>query len=53
MGNNKGLLIVIQNNYKSMTEVLKKWDRFTKKHKQYSVQDLISMAMLEFINKYS
>lgn len=33
-------------------EVLKKWNEFVADHKEFNVQQLISLALEEFINKY-
>lgn len=33
-------------------DILKKWDKFVKKNKSYKVQQLVSLALSEFIEKY-
>lgn len=43
---------VKQKLFKVDTEVLKNWEKFVAEHKQYKVQNLISMALGEFIDKY-
>lgn len=39
--------------FKVDIETLERWDQFTKANSQYKVQDLISLALEEFITKYS
>lgn len=41
-----------QRTVKCDKEVLEKWDKFVEFYPQYKVQDLISQALREFINKY-
>lgn len=49
----KSVTEVKQKLFKIDIEVLKKWDKFIAEHKEYKVQQLISLALEEFINKYS
>lgn len=42
-----------QRTIKCDKEVLKEWDKFVELYPQYKVQDLISQALREFINKYN
>lgn len=49
----KAITEVKQKLFKIDIEVLKKWDKFIAEHKEYKVQQLISLALEEFINKYS
>lgn len=43
---------VKQKLFKIDVDVLTKWEQFVADHKQYKVQNLISMALSEFIEKY-
>jgi hypothetical protein len=43
---------VKQKLFKVDTEVLDKWNKFVAEHKEFKVQSLISLALLEFIEKY-
>lgn len=38
--------------FKIDADVLEQWEKFVAEHKQYKVQNLISLAIEEFINKY-
>ena len=49
----KAVTEVKQKLFKVDVEVVKKWDKFIEEHKEYKVQQLISLALEEFINKYS
>lgn len=49
----KAVTEVKQKLFKIDIEVLKKWDKFIADHKEFKVQQLISLALEEFINKYS
>lgn len=49
----KAVTEVKQKLFKVDVEVLKKWDKFVVDHKEFKVQQLISLALEEFINKYS
>lgn len=49
----KAIKEVKQKLFKVDIEVLKKWDKFIADHKEFKVQQLISLALEEFINKYS
>lgn len=49
----KSVTEVKQKLFKIDIEVLKKWDKFIADHKEFKVQQLISLALEEFINKYS
>jgi len=44
---------VKQKLFKIDIDVLEKWEQFISEHKQYKVQNLISLALDEFIRKYS
>lgn len=48
----KNITNVKQKLFKIDTNVLISWEEFVKNHKQYKVQNLISLALEEFINKY-
>lgn len=48
----KSITEVKQKLFKVDVEVLDKWDKFVAEHKQFKVQNLISLALEEFINKY-
>lgn len=48
----KAVIEVKQKLFKIDTEVLKQWDLFIADHKEYKVQQLISLALEEFIDKY-
>lgn len=43
---------VKQKLFKIDVDVLNDWEQFVAEHKQYKVQNLISLALEEFINKY-
>lgn len=43
---------VKQKLFKIDVEVLEEWEQFVAEHKQFKVQNLISLALEEFINKY-
>lgn len=43
---------VKQKLFKIDVDVLKKWEQFVAEHKQFKVQNLISFALAEFIEKY-
>lgn len=49
----KAIKEVKQKLFKVDVNVLEKWDKFIADHKEYKVQQLISLALEEFINKYS
>lgn len=49
----KAVTEVKQKLFKIDVEVLEKWDKFIVEHKEFKVQQLISLALEEFINKYS
>lgn len=49
----KAVTEVKQKLFKVDVDVLKKWDKFVVDHKEFKVQQLISLALEEFINKYS
>lgn len=44
---------VKQKLFKIDIEVISRWDKFVSEHKQFKVQDLVSLALTEFIEKYS
>ncbi len=48
----KAIVEVKQKLFKVDTEILEKWDTFVKNHKEFKVQQLISLAMEEFIDRY-
>ena len=48
----KAVTEVKQKLFKVDTNVLDHWERFIKKHKEFKVQSLISLALEEFLNKY-
>ncbi|MEG1285286.1 MAG: hypothetical protein RSD22_06100 [Romboutsia sp.] len=48
----KAVVEVKQKLFKVDVEVLDKWDEFVKDHKEFKVQQLISLALEEFIDKY-
>ena len=48
----KAVTEVKQKLFKVDAEILKKWEKFVLKHKEFKVQQLISMALEEFIQKY-
>lgn len=48
----KNITEVKQKLFKVDVETLKNWDKFVSDHKQFKVQNLISLALEEFINKY-
>jgi hypothetical protein len=43
---------VKQKLFKIDVDVLKKWEQFVAEHKQFKVQNLISFALAEFVEKY-
>ncbi|MFQ6883942.1 hypothetical protein [Clostridium sp.] len=49
----KAIKEVKQKLFKVDVNVLEKWDKFIADHKEFKVQQLISLALEEFINKYS
>lgn len=49
----KAVTEVKQKLFKIDVNVLEQWDKFIAGHKEYKVQQLISLALEEFINKYS
>ena len=49
----KAVTEVKQKLFKIDVNVLEQWDKFIAEHKEYKVQQLISLALEEFINKYS
>jgi len=48
----KAVIEVKQKLFKVDIDVLDKWDEFVKDHKEFKVQQLISLALEEFIEKY-
>ena len=50
--NPKSITDIKQKLFKVDKEVLEKWEKFVAEHKQYKVQNLVSMALEEFIDKY-
>lgn len=48
----KAVLEVKQKLFKIDVDVLEQWEEFVSKHKEYKVQQLISLALEEFIQKY-
>lgn len=48
----KAITEVKQKIFKIDIDVLNKWDKFVLEHKEYKVQQLISLALEEFIEKY-
>jgi hypothetical protein len=44
---------VKQKLFKIDIDVLKNWEQFVAEHKQFKVQNLISLALTEFIDKYN
>lgn len=48
----KAVLEVKQKLFKIDVDVLDQWEEFVSKHKEYKVQQLISLALEEFIQKY-
>lgn len=48
----KAITEVKQKIFKIDIDVLNKWDKFVLEHKEYKVQQLISLAIEEFIEKY-
>jgi hypothetical protein len=48
----KKIAEVKQKLFKIDTEILEEWEQFVTDHKQFKVQNLISLALEEFINKY-
>ena len=49
----KAVTEVKQRLFKIDIEVLEQWDKFIAEHKEFKVQKLISLALKEFIDKYS
>lgn len=49
----KAIVEVKQKLFKIDVDVLAKWDKFVEDHKEYKVQQLISLALEEFIQKYN
>lgn len=49
----KAIKEVKQKLFKIDVNVLEQWDKFIADHKEFKVQQLISLALEEFINKYS
>lgn len=49
----KAITEVKQKLFKVDINVLEKWEQFVLEHKEYKVQQLISLALEEFINKYN
>lgn len=49
----KAVTEVKQKLFKVDVNVLEQWDKFIADHKEFKVQQLISLALEEFINKYS
>ena len=49
----KSIKEVKQKLFKIDVNVLEQWDKFIADHKEFKVQQLISLALEEFINKYS
>jgi len=50
--NPKNITEVKQKLFKVDVDVLMNWEKFAAEHKQYKVQNLISLALEEFIQKY-
>lgn len=50
--NPKSVTEVKQKLFKVDVDVLEQWNKFVLEHKQYKVQNLISLALEEFIEKY-
>lgn len=48
----KNITEVKQKLFKIDVDVLKQWDKFVAEHKQFKVQNLISLALEEFMDKY-
>lgn len=48
----KAIIEVKQKLFKIDVDVLTKWDKFVVNHKEYKIQQLISLALEEFIQKY-
>lgn len=48
----KAVVEVKQKLFKVDIDVLDKWDRFVKDHREFKVQQLISLALEEFIDRY-
>lgn len=48
----KAVIEVKQKLFKIDVDVLEQWEEFVSKHKEYKVQQLISLALEEFIQKY-
>ena len=49
----KAITEVKQKLFKIDVNVLKQWEEFVSRHKEYKVQQLISLALEEFIEKYN
>lgn len=43
---------VMVKSYRIYSDIVKKFDSFSEKHDQYKIQDLVSQALLEFMEKY-
>lgn len=48
----KAVINIKQKNFKIDVDVLEEWESFVEAHKEYKVQQLISLALEEFIKKY-
>lgn len=49
----KAVIEVKQKLFKIDVNVLEQWEKFVSNHKEFKVQQLISLALEEFINKYN
>lgn len=49
----KAVTEVKQKLFKIDVNVLEQWEKFIAEHKEYKVQQLISLALQEFIDKYN
>ena len=49
----KAITEVKQKLFKIDVNVLEQWEEFVSRHKEYKVQQLISLALEEFIQKYN
>jgi len=43
---------IVVKSYRLHSDIVKRFDSFANKHNQYKMQDLISQALLEFVEKY-
>jgi len=43
---------IIVKSFRIYTDIIKKFENFANKHSQYKTQDLVSQALLEFIERY-